>query len=74
MAKRKTPSTPPHGFDFDRAEAAGYLGETVSALAEWASHRPAKYLSYVIAGGKAWYRRADCDALLRAKTRKARAA
>lgn len=65
MPARKDPATPPNGFDFDREQCAAYLGEQRHTLDTWASQK--KNLPYVRAGGRAWYRRSDCDAFLRRK-------
>ncbi len=63
MARKKTP---PHGFDFNRSEAAAYVGESVASLNLWGHKRI--NLSYVLTGGRAWYRQSDCDAYLRRRT------
>jgi len=56
----------PHGFDFDRRDAAAYLGLTVKALEGWAYNK--KKLTYAVIGKKAWYRQSDLDALIRRGT------
>lgn len=72
MAARASEPTPPAGFDFDRSTAADYLGARVSTLHSWAKQKI--NLPYVMAGGRAWYRKSDCDAYLRRCTRKVEAA
>ena len=74
MAERKSAPTPPTGFDFDRTQAAAYLGLTKSALDAWALNGARKNLPYVRVGNRCWYRKSDCDALLRRWTHKPEAA
>jgi predicted site-specific integrase-resolvase len=61
----------PNSYDFTRREAAEYLGVSVATLNQWAWAR--KNLPYTLMGGQAWYRRADCEHLLRRNTRKVQA-
>lgn len=56
---------PPNGYEFDRKEAAGYCGYAAASFAELACQN--KGPAYLIAGGRAWYRRADLDAWLEAR-------
>ncbi len=57
----------PAGFDFDRSNAAEYLGlGSIKTLDDWAYKRI--NLPYAVLGGKAWYRRSDLDALIRRRT------
>lgn len=72
MADRKTPPKPPQGFDFDRRQAADYLGLSVSTLHSWAYFR--RHLPYTVIGNRAWYRQSDLDAFLRRSVIKAEAA
>jgi len=60
----------PAGFDFDRRQAAEYLGLEPKTLAEWAASAKKK-IPYAKIGSKTWYRRSDCDALIRRSTVKA---
>ena len=56
----------PNGFDYNRRQAARYLGVAEKTLHDWASKR--KHLPYAVIGNKAWYRRSDLDALIRRRT------
>ena len=56
----------PAGFEFDTQQTAAYLGISPKTLHNWASARIE--LRFVRVGGKRWYRKLDCDRLLKSRT------
>jgi hypothetical protein len=68
MAKRNLTKRRPAGYDFDRPAAAGYSGCASATFADYA--RRGEGPPYVIAGGKAWYRRADLDRWMERRIRR----
>jgi len=53
----------PNGFDFNRREAAEYVGVSEATLRDWAHKK--KNLPYAVVGKRAYYRKSDCDVFLR---------
>lgn len=67
MALNPTPRAP-HGYDLPRPGAAAYCGSSPATFADLACKGEGP--PYVVAGGRAWYRKPDLDRWLESRVRR----